>query len=80
MSVKDQIQEVLAAVRPGLQLDGGDIEFVGFDEKTGEVQVRLQGACKGCPMASVTLKWGIEATLTEAIPEVRSVVNLDDEE
>ena len=61
-------------IRPSLKMDGGDVELVGFDEKTGEVQVRLQGACHGCPGATYTLKMGIERILSEEIPEVKTVV------
>ncbi|NLZ53319.1 MAG: NifU family protein, partial [Thermoanaerobacteraceae bacterium] len=56
-----------------LQADGGDVELIDVDEQ-GVVKVRLQGACGGCPMASMTLKNGIERALKEAIPEVKEVV------
>jgi len=70
----EKVKKVIAELRPFLQGDGGDIEFVSFDEKSGEVQVKLTGACSGCPMATVTLKQGVEAKLMEEIPEVKSVV------
>ena len=60
---------------PALQADGGDVELVDVDDQ-GVVKVRLQGACSGCPMASMTLKNGIERVLKEAIPEVKEVVSL----
>ncbi|MCK4271807.1 NifU family protein, partial [bacterium] len=65
------VQEVLDKIRPSLQADGGDVELV--DVKDGVVQVRLQGACKGCPMSQMTLKLGIEKILKEQIPEVSEV-------
>ena len=69
--MKEKVQEVLDKIRPSLQADGGDVELV--DVKDGVVQVRLQGACKGCPMSQMTLKMGIEKILKEQIPEVSEV-------
>jgi Fe-S cluster biogenesis protein NfuA len=57
-------------VRPGLRADGGDIEVVGIDADR-IVQVRMQGACQGCPSATMTLTFGIEATLKQRIAEIR---------
>ncbi len=67
----EKVQEVLDKIRPSLQADGGDVELV--DVQDGVVQVRLQGACKGCPMSQMTLKLGIERILKEQIPEVSEV-------
>ena len=69
--MRDKIEEVLNEIRPALQADGGDVEFIDFNE--GIVTVRLQGACGSCPMSMMTLKHGIEARLREEIPEVKSV-------
>jgi Fe-S cluster biogenesis protein NfuA len=63
---KKQVEDVLAKVRPMLQRDGGDVELVEVED--GVVKVRLVGACGGCPMATLTLKRGIEAKLREEIP------------
>ncbi len=71
--MKEKIKELLEQVRPTLQADGGDVEFVDFDEKTGVVTVKLQGACGSCPMATITLKNGIERYIKAQIPEVTSV-------
>ncbi len=71
--MKEQIIALLQKVRPALQADGGDVEFVNFDEKTGVVTVKLKGACGSCPMATMTLKNGIERYLKEAIPQITSV-------
>ena len=73
--MKDKIQTVLNKIRPMLQADGGDVEFVGLEE--GVVKVRLQGACAGCPMSQMTLKNGIERLLKQEIPEVKSVESAD---
>ncbi|NIO37843.1 NifU family protein [Candidatus Bathyarchaeota archaeon] len=67
-TVRDRVQETLQELRPKLQADGGDIEFLGVDE--GVVKVRLMGACAGCPMSTMTLKMGVERYLKERIPEV----------
>ena len=72
--MKEKVEEVLAKVRPMLQRDGGDVELVDVDEDGGTVKVKLTGACHGCPMASLTLKRGIEAKLKEEIPGVKEVV------
>ena len=68
--MKEKVQEVLDKIRPNLQADGGDVEVEVTD---GIVKVRLQGACKGCPMSQMTLKMGIERILKEQIPEVTEV-------
>jgi Fe-S cluster biogenesis protein NfuA len=72
-----KVQEALDKVRPMLQNDGGDVELVSIDETTGVVNVRLTGACKGCPMSQMTLKAGIERFLKSEIPEVSSVESVD---
>lgn len=71
--MEKQIIALIQKIRPSLQADGGDVEYVSFDEKTGIVKVKLQGACSGCPMAAMTLKNGIEAFLKENIPQITSV-------
>ena len=70
---QEQVKEVIDSIRPMLQSDGGDIELVGTDEDNN-VQVRLQGACRGCPGAQMTLKMGVERLLKERVPEVKEVV------
>ena len=69
--MKTEVQTVLNRIRPALQADGGDVELVDIQE--GVVKVRLTGACGGCPMATITLKNGIEAALKEEIPSVQRV-------
>ena len=69
---KNKVEEILDKVRPGLQADGGDVELVEVNDN-GTVKVRLTGACGGCPMATMTLKMGIERALKNAIPEVEKV-------
>lgn len=69
---KSAIESALDEIRPALQADGGNVEFVDFNDE-GVVLVRLQGACSGCPSASMTLKMGIERTLKEKVPGVTAV-------
>ena len=70
--MEEKIRSVIETqIRPLLQRDGGDIEFVGMDGKT--VKVRLRGACAGCPGAQMTLKMAVERRLKAAVPEVHRV-------
>jgi len=69
--VQEKIKETIDKIRPMLQSDGGDVEFVSFED--GVVKVRFKGACAGCPMSQMTIKNGIEQLLKKAIPEVKSV-------
>jgi Fe-S cluster biogenesis protein NfuA len=71
-TLREKVEESLMAIRPSLQADGGDVELVNVDDE-GVVSVRLVGACRGCPMSTMTLKMGIERTLREQIPEIKSV-------
>jgi len=74
--LEEQIKAALNNVRPSLQADGGDVEFVSVDDE-GVVSLKLTGACGGCPMAQMTLKMGIETYLKKEIPEVSSVVGVN---
>jgi Fe-S cluster biogenesis protein NfuA len=69
--MKEKVQAVLDKIRPSLQADGGDVELV--DVVDGVVKVRLQGACKGCPMSQMTLRNVIERVIKKEIPEVKAV-------
>jgi Fe-S cluster biogenesis protein NfuA len=74
-AVETQLLDAIEAIRPALQVDGGDIRIVELDEETGRVDVELLGACGGCPMSTLTLKAGIERILkdrVEGITEVRA--------
>jgi len=73
-----KIEEILDTLRPNIQMDGGDIKFVRFED--GVVYVRMLGACVGCPVSSYTLKLGIEDALKEQLSEVREVVAVTDDE
>jgi Fe-S cluster biogenesis protein NfuA len=75
MSLQEKVQAALDKVRPQLRADGGDVELVAVGAD-GQVQVRLTGACGGCPMSRMTLKMGIEKVLKAAVPEVTTVVSV----
>lgn len=74
MSKESQIIEVLDQIRPALHADGGDVEFLGFDESEGVVHLRLMGACDSCPISMLTLKEGIERRIRSTVPEVIEVM------
>ena len=71
-AMKEKVETALAEVRPALQRDGGDVELVEVTEDS-VAKVRLTGACRGCPMAQMTLQMGIERVLKERIPELKAV-------
>lgn len=80
MSEKEEIikeikKQITEKIRPALVMDGGNIEFVDYDE--GILKVRLLGACHGCPMASITLKNAVEGILKEYIPEIQEVISMN---
>ncbi len=73
MTFKEKVAGVIEKVRPGLQMDGGDIEVVDILEEEKIVLVKLQGACMGCPMSTVTIKGFVEQMMKEEIPELVEV-------
>lgn len=70
--MKEKVEQALAQIKPALQADGGDVELV--DVEDGVVKVKLTGACASCPVATVTLKQGIERILKEQIADIKEVV------
>lgn len=71
--MKEQVQAALEKIRPALQADGGDVVLLGVEED-GTVKVKLTGACGSCPMATMTLKQGVERILKKEVPGVKEVV------
>ncbi len=71
MISEETVIQLLNEIRPGIQMDGGDIEFVEL--RGNVVYLRMLGACGGCPMAQLTLKEGIERYLRQKLPEIVSV-------
>ncbi|WPK23367.1 hypothetical protein PUMCH_000605 [Australozyma saopauloensis] len=79
--IVSMIKELIdTRIRPAIQDDGGDIDFKAFDEETGTVFLKLQGACKSCSLSEDTLKGGIESMLKHYIEEVKEVVQILDPE
>jgi Fe-S cluster biogenesis protein NfuA len=75
-TLQEKVQDTIEAIRDSLKSHGGDVELVGIDEDN-TVKVRLQGACQGCPGATMTMKLGIERILKEKIPQVKQVIAVD---
>ena len=73
--VEDKIKILIDKIRPYLVSDGGNLEFIKYEDNI--VYVRLSGACKDCSMIDITLKDGIEDMITNEIPEVKEVRNID---
>lgn len=71
-----KVTEVIELIRPALQSHGGDIELISVDADNN-VNVRLQGACQGCPGAKMTMKMGVERILKEKVPQVKQVNAVD---
>lgn len=74
VAIEQQVRDALEELRPALKMDGGDVELVGVED--GVVQVRLLGACGGCPMATMTLVGFVEERLKQRVPDVRQVVSV----
>jgi Fe-S cluster biogenesis protein NfuA len=70
--IERKVKNVIEQIRPYLQADGGDVEFVNMSDDN-IVNVRLTGMCGNCPHSQMTLKNGIETAMKKAVPEVRSV-------
>lgn len=64
-------------IKPYIQMDGGDIQFIDFDSKKGLVRVKLMGTCVGCALSSVTLKLGVEQQLRTKFKTVTEVIMID---
>ncbi|HON12688.1 MAG TPA: NifU family protein [Treponema sp.] len=73
--LEERIKTALEDVRPSLQADGGDVEFVSVSED-GVVSLKLTGACGSCPMSQMTLRMGIEKYLKKVVPEVTAVIGV----
>ena len=71
-TMETKIKEGLDQIRPFLQRDGGDIEFVEYTDEN-IVKVKLQGHCASCPSAQMTLSGVVERILKESYPEIKAV-------
>ena len=72
-TLRTEIDAVLESIRPAIQADGGDVEFVSFNKESGVVQLRLLGACESCPISMRTLKEGIEKRMRQRVAAVTEV-------
>ena len=75
IEMKEKVLDVLNDLRPFLMNDGGNIELDRIEDDI--VYVKLEGACKGCPLKEVTLSDGIEKTILEKVPEIKEVRLVD---
>lgn len=73
MNKEEQIKLLIEKIRPFLINDGGDIEFIKYENQI--VYIKLKGACDGCPMMDITIKDGIEQIIKNEIQEVKEVKN-----
>lgn len=73
MNIATRINRVLQDIRPYLKEDGGDVEFVSYDDLAGIVYVRFQGNCVNCPISIMTLRAGIERYILSEVPGVRRI-------
>lgn len=73
-AIREGVEAAIEAIRPALQMDGGDVTLLGVDETTGVVEIELIGACVGCPASTMTLKAGIERILKDRVPGITEVV------
>ena len=69
------IKDAINAIRPALQNDGGDIEFISYDADAKNVHVKLVGACAGCPMSQLTLTNGVQRYVRETVDKDITVIN-----
>ena len=70
----EKIKEIIDKLRPFLISDGGNIEFVKYED--GIVYIKMLGACAGCALIDTTLKDGVECAIKEEVPTVKEVINI----
>lgn len=73
MDIKEEVEKVFASIRPYLQVDNGDIEFVRYDSEDKVLEVRFLGMCRTCPLSQMTLRAGIERFILKNIPEIKRI-------
>jgi Fe-S cluster biogenesis protein NfuA len=74
---QEQIEQILEQIRPRLAAHGGGVELVGFDEKEKVATLKMEGACVGCAMSSMTMKAGIAGLIRDSLPDV-TIVDVSD--
>jgi Fe-S cluster biogenesis protein NfuA len=75
MSLREKVEKALESVRPHLRADGGNVELVDVNED-GIVKIKLTGSCGSCPMAAMTLQYGVTNAIKQAVPEVKDVQSI----
>ncbi len=71
-ALKQKVEKALETIRPYLKADGGNVELVKINEN-GIVEVKLTGACVGCPMSQMTLRAGVERAIIREVPGIKRV-------
>lgn len=80
MNTTQKVEKCLENIRPALEMHKGNVQLIEVDETEGVVKVKLEGACKGCPMSQVTLKMGIEAEIISQVPTIKQVIAVEENE
>lgn len=74
-NIEKSVIDAINAIRPALQNDGGDIEFINYDAESKNTHVKLVGACAGCPMSQLTLTNGVQRYIRETVDPEITVIN-----
>ena len=75
--MRQEVEKIIAAIRPAIQADEGDIELIDVDEEKGVVTVELKGACVTCPASTQTLKAGIERIMKDRVEGISEVIEIN---
>lgn len=75
--MRQEVEKIIAAIRPAIQADEGDIELIDVDEETGVITVELKGACVTCPASTQTLKAGIERIMKDRVEGISEVIEIN---
>lgn len=74
-TIADEIRAVIEELRPYLNMDGGDVEFIKYEEDEKTVYVRMSGACAMCMVQDDTLEYGLLQAIKEKVPSVENIIN-----
>ena len=78
-TISEEIKKIITNnIQPSVAMHGGEVIFQDFDERNGQVTMLMSGSCSGCASSMMTLKMGVENMLKHYVPEVKSVVGVDD--
>lgn len=76
ITIEDRIKCVIENLRPYLNMDGGDVEYIKYDREEACVYVRLSGACSMCMVQDDTLEYGLLEAIQDEVPEVKNIINV----